>query len=157
MDMVFDKSNADERKTWLCNYDRDDIMEVEHDSVSYSDFFNRRMIHFSKYDCERSIPNIVDGLKTSQRKIVFSALKRSLYSEIQVAQFAGYVSEHSGYHHGENSLNQAIVSMAQTYVGSNNINIFLELYKLYFSSETYPSGKVQPKNGAVNLALAVVP
>ena len=125
MDMVFDKSNADERKTWLCNYDRDDMMVVEDDSVSYSDFFNRRMIHFSKYDCERSIPNIVDGLKTSQRKIVFSALKRNLYSEIKVAQFAGYVSEHSGYHHGENSLNQAIVSMAQTYVGSNNINIFL--------------------------------
>ena len=125
MDMVFDKSNADERKTWLCNYHRDDMMEVEDDSVSYSDFFNRRMIHFSKYDCERSIPNIVDGLKTSQRKIVFSALKRNLYSEIKVAQFAGYVSEHSGYHHGENSLNQAIVSMAQTYVGSNNINIFL--------------------------------
>ena len=125
MDMVFDKSNADERKTWLCNYDRDDMMEVEDNSVSYSDFFNRRMIHFSKYDCERSIPNIVDGLKTSQRKIVYSALKRNLYSEIKVAQFAGYVSEHSGYHHGENSLNQAIVSMAQTYVGSNNINIFL--------------------------------
>ena len=125
MDMVFDKSKADERKTWLCNYDRDDMMEVEDDSVSYSDFFNRRMIHFSKYDCERSIPNVVDGLKTSQRKIVFSALKRNLYSEIKVAQFAGYVSEHSGYHHGENSLNQAIVSMAQTYVGSNNINIFL--------------------------------
>lgn len=125
MDMVFDKGSADERKKWLCNYDRDDMMTVNDDSVSYSDFFNRRMIHFSKYDCERSIPNVVDGLKTSQRKILFSALKRNLYSEIKVAQFAGYVSEHSGYHHGENSLNQAIVSMAQTYVGSNNINIFL--------------------------------
>jgi DNA topoisomerase-2 len=125
MDMVFEKSNADERKKWLSGYARDDIMEVVDDSVSYTDFFKRRMIHFSKYDCERSIPNMVDGLKTSQRKIVFAAMKRNLYSEIKVAQFAGYVSEHSGYHHGENSLNQAIVSMAQTYVGSNNINIFL--------------------------------
>jgi DNA topoisomerase II len=125
MDMVFEKSNADERKGWLCKYERDDTMEVTNDQVSYTDFFNRRMIHFSKYDCERSIPNMVDGLKTSQRKIIFSAFKRNLYSEIKVAQFAGYVSEHSGYHHGENSLNQAIVSMAQTYVGSNNVNIFL--------------------------------
>ena len=44
-------------------------------------------------------------------------------SEIKVAQFSGYVSEHSAYHHGEASLNGAIVNMAQNYVGSNNINL----------------------------------
>ena len=125
MDMVFEKVNADKRKDWLCNYKRDDTIAINKDSITYTDFFNKRMIHFSKYDCERSIPNMVDGLKTSQRKILYSAFKRNLYSEIKVAQFAGYVSEHSGYHHGENSLNQAIVTMAQTYVGSNNINLFL--------------------------------
>lgn len=125
MDMVFDKANADKRKTWLCQYNRDAGVVVDDGSISYSDFFNHRMIHFSKYDCERSIPSMVDGLKTSQRKILYAAFKRKLYSEIKVAQFAGYVSEHSGYHHGENSLNQTIVSMAQTYVGSNNVNLFL--------------------------------
>ena len=125
MDMVFDKANTDKRKLWLGDYKRDYAVVVKDCSISYSDFFNRRMIHFSKYDCERSIPCMIDGLKTSQRKIIYAAFKRNLYSEIKVAQFAGYVSEHSGYHHGENSLNQAIVSMAQTYVGSNNINLFL--------------------------------
>jgi len=70
---------------------------------------------------ERSIPNVMDGLKTSQRKILYSAFKRNLKSEIRVAQFAGYVSEHSGYHHGEASLNDAIVGMAQDFVGSNNM------------------------------------
>ena len=83
------------------------------------------MIHFSTYDCARSIPNMVDGLKISLRKILFSAFKRKLTSEIKVAQFSGYVSEHSAYHHGEASLNGAIVNMAQNYVGSNNINLLL--------------------------------
>jgi DNA topoisomerase-2 len=41
----------------------------------------------------------------------------------QVAQLAGYVSEHSAYHHNEVSLQSTIVGMAQDYVGSNNINL----------------------------------
>ena len=65
----------------------------------------------------------MDGLKISLRKILFSAFKRNLTQEIKVAQFSGYVSEHSGYHHGEASLNAAIVGMAQNFVGSNNINL----------------------------------
>ena len=66
---------------------------------------------------------MVDGLKISLRKILYSAFKRKLDKEIKVAQFSGYVSEHSAYHHGEASLNGAIVNMAQNYVGSNNINL----------------------------------
>jgi DNA topoisomerase-2 len=66
----------------------------------------------------------MDGLKISLRKILFSAFKKNLKTEIKVAQFSGYVSEHSGYHHGEASLNAAIVGMAQNFVGSNNVNLF---------------------------------
>jgi DNA topoisomerase-2 len=58
------------------------------------------------------------------RKILFAAFKKNLNKEIKVAQFSGYVSEHSAYHHGEQSLNGAIVGMAQNFVGSNNINLF---------------------------------
>jgi hypothetical protein len=65
----------------------------------------------------------MDGLKISLRKILYSGFKKNLTTEIKVAQFSGYVSEHSGYHHGEASLNAAIVGMAQNFVGSNNINL----------------------------------
>ena len=82
------------------------------------------MIHFSKYDCDRSIPNLMDGNKISTRKILYSCFKRNLVKEIKVAQLAGYVSEHSGYHHGEMSLIGAIINMAQEFVGSNNINTY---------------------------------
>lgn len=125
LDKVFRKNRADDRKTWLENYSKDVSVDTKQLTMSYKDFVDRELIHFSKYDCERSIPNLMDGLKTSQRKILYCAFKRKLQKEIKVAQFGGYVSEHSGYHHGETSLMQAIVGMAQDFVGSNNINLFM--------------------------------
>ena len=125
IDMIFNKKRSEERKTWLSNYDSNDYLDTNESGVSYNDFINKELIHFSKYDCERSIPNLMDGLKISQRKILFSAFKKKLDKELKVAQFSGYVSEQSGYHHGEASLNAAIVGMAQDFVGSNNINLLL--------------------------------
>ncbi len=73
----------------------------------------------------RSIPSVIDGLKVSQRKVLFSAFKRNLTSDVKVAQFAGYAAEHSAYHHGEASLTATIVGMAQDFVGSNNVNLLV--------------------------------
>jgi DNA topoisomerase-2 len=123
IDKIFNKKRADDRKQWLESYDKNAYLNTSTPSVQYEQFINNEMIHFSTYDCARSIPNMVDGLKISLRKILFSAFKRKLTSEIKVAQFSGYVSEHSAYHHGEASLNGAIVNMAQNFVGSNNINL----------------------------------
>jgi DNA topoisomerase-2 len=123
IDKIFNKKRADDRKEWLENYDKKAYLDTSKHDVRYEEFIDNEMIHFSKYDCARSIPNMVDGLKISLRKILFAAFKRRLTSEIKVAQFSGYVSEHSAYHHGEASLNGAIVNMAQNFVGSNNINL----------------------------------
>jgi len=125
IDMVFNKKRADDRKEWLKDYNRDLYLDTNKPSVTYEEFIGEELIHFSKYDCDRSIPNLMDGLKTSLRKILFAAFKKNLTSEIKVAQFTGYVSEHACYHHGEASLNGAIVGMAQNFVGSNNINLLL--------------------------------
>ena len=123
IDKVFNKKRADDRKTWLEQYNKTAYLDTARQHVSYEDFIDREMIHFSIYDCARSIPNMVDGLKTSQRKILYAAFKRNLTTEVKVAQFSGYVSEHAAYHHGEASLNGAIVKMAQDFVGSNNIHL----------------------------------
>jgi DNA topoisomerase-2 len=125
VDMVFNKKRAEDRKVWLENYDKTVFLDTNQPVVPYETFFHKEMVHFSVYDCERSIPNMVDGLKTSLRKILFAAFKRKLTHEIKVAQFSGYVSENSAYHHGEASLNGAIVNMAQNYVGSNNLNLLV--------------------------------
>lgn len=125
IDMVFNKKRADDRKEWLSKYDRTSYLNTGNKSITYEEFINKELIHFSKYDCDRSIPNLMDGLKISLRKILYAAFKKNLTTEIKVAQFSGYVSEHSCYHHGEASLNQAIVGMAQNFVGSNNINLLV--------------------------------
>jgi DNA topoisomerase-2 len=125
IDMIFNKKRANDRKLWLSKYDRNLYLNTSKLDVTYEEFIDNDMIHFSKYDNERSIPNFCDGQKISLRKILFSAFKKKLHSEIKVAQFSGYVSEHSGYHHGEASLNGAIVGLAQNFVGSNNINLFI--------------------------------
>jgi DNA topoisomerase-2 len=62
-------------------------------------------------------------LKPSQRKVIFACIKKNLYSEIKVSQLSGYVSEVSSYHHGEASLQDTIINLAQNFVGSNNVNL----------------------------------
>ena len=123
IDKVFNKDRADDRKSWLEQYNKNAYLDTGSKTVKYNKFIDEELIHFSTYDCARSIPNMIDGLKTSLRKILFAAFKRKLTSEVKVAQFSGYVSEHSSYHHGEASLNGAIVNMAQNFVGSNNVNL----------------------------------
>ena len=124
IDMVFNKKRANDRKEWLSVYDRNAYLDTSKTSVTYEEFIHNDLRHFSKYDNDRSIPNLTDGLKISLRKILYSAFKKKLHNEIKVAQFSGYVSEHSGYHHGEASLNGAIIGLAQNFIGTNNINLF---------------------------------
>lgn len=124
IDLAFNKKRADDRKEWLANYDKDNVLDYTNPEVDFKTFVDKDLIHFSNRDLQRSINHICDGLKESTRKILFACFKRKLYTnEIKVAQLSGYVSEVSAYHHGENSLQQAIVGMAQIYVGTNNINL----------------------------------
>ncbi|WP_396189850.1 DNA gyrase subunit A, partial [Flavobacterium sp.] len=126
LDLAFNKKRADDRKAWLANYNKDSVLDYTNLDVDYKTFIDKDLIHFSNRDLQRSINHICDGLKESTRKILFACFKRKLYTnEIKVAQLSGYVSEVSAYHHGEASLQQAIVGMAQIFIGTNNINLLV--------------------------------
>ena len=124
--LAFAKKRANDRKAWLKKYSKEQFLDNNNKKISYCDFINKELIHFSKDDNDRSLPCFVDGFKTSQRKIYYVSELKNLHNqskEIRVAQLAGAVSEKANYHHGEASLCGAIVNMAQNYVGSNNINL----------------------------------
>lgn len=123
IELAFKKDMADDRKTWLSSYDKNEILDTKEKKITITDFVHRELKHFSNYDNIRSIPRLEDGLKPSLRKIVYATLLRKWSNDIKVAQFAGFVSEKTSYHHGEASLNEAIVGLAQDFVGSNNVNL----------------------------------
>ena len=129
MDKAFSKKHITDRKNWLTEYDPNNLGFSLDDQkktcdLGFSDFINNILIQYSYADCERNIPNLIDGQKKCQRKILYSAKKRKLrYSgkSIKVAQFGGYTAEHSNYHHGEQNLYDTTVGMAQGFPGKNNI------------------------------------
>ena len=45
------------------------------DALAYKDFVHKELSLFSVADNQRSIPCIVDGLKPSQRKVLFSYVR----------------------------------------------------------------------------------
>lgn len=126
MMLAFSKSMADERKSWLVRHMSQPPAGIEYGSVTrltVTDFVNQDLAFFSAEDIHRSIPHLMDGLKPSQRKVLYACLKRNLTSDMKVAQLAGYVAETTAYHHGEASLQGTIVGLAQNFIGSNNLNL----------------------------------
>jgi DNA topoisomerase-2 len=123
--LAFDKTKADERKQWLLE-NSGKSLEVGYGDISrlqVSDFVHKDLINFSLADLRRSVANMCDGLKPSQRKVLYACFERGLREEMKVAQLAAYVSEKTSYHHGEVSLAETIVKLAHDFVGSNNVNL----------------------------------
>ncbi len=92
-----------------------------------TEFFDNDFRQFSFADIHRSIPDLVDGLKPSTRKVLYTGIKKGLVGEnnkIKVSTFSGSIQETCSYHHGEMSLHGAIVGMAQNFTGANNLNLF---------------------------------
>ncbi|KAL8761119.1 MAG: hypothetical protein Q9184_002719 [Pyrenodesmia sp. 2 TL-2023] len=122
IELAFSKKMADERKEWLRQFKPGTFLDHSSSQITYTDFVNKELILFSMADNMRSIPSVVDGLKPGQRKVLFTCFKKNLRKDMKVVELAGSVSGLTAYQHGEASLQSTIVGLAQTYVGSNNIN-----------------------------------
>jgi DNA topoisomerase-2 len=138
IDKAFSNKKADLRKGWLEDFTKQEQRSYEEytqkvqkangtliDSLTVTDFMNNEFILYSLEDCKRSLVSLMDGLKESQRKILFSCFVKKLNyntKELKVAQLSSFTAEVTEYKYGEGNLCDTIVKLAQNYVGSNNCN-----------------------------------
>ena len=127
MQLAFHEKLADQRKDWIRNW-KPDFRVEEMQTQPISAFINHEFIQFSIADVARSIPRFMDGLKQVQRKIIWGSMMKwkgkvgsKKASEVKVSNLGSFVSELTEYHHGSKSIYDAITSMAQDFVGSNNL------------------------------------
>lgn len=130
IDMAFNKKKADTRKVWIQNFDKEkQVIKKLQANLGLSDFINKELIWFSNASVIRSVPSLVDGLKPSQRKIIWLGLNIPNFTnssnEMKVPVYSGKITSDMAYHHGEVSASNTIISMAQDFVGSNNINLLV--------------------------------
>lgn len=126
LNMIFHKNYSLDRKKWLLTHDIENY-KVPAESYPVTLYLNQELIKFSLEDCKRSIPCLYDGLKVSQRKILFSVFRKNLTyngKSMKVAQLGGYCAEQSNYHHGEQNLYETIIKMSHYFPGSNNLPYF---------------------------------
>lgn len=116
------------RKEWIEKYfhkNHDEEKEdIKKSSLPISKFLNNELILHSISNNIRTLPSIYDGLKESQRKVLYCIFKeRKFYNsdEIKVASLASLPTSMTSYHYGEQNMNDTIIKMAQRFVGSYNL------------------------------------
>lgn len=120
IDTFFDAKRSEDRRRALSHIDVDSHIDYGRGEATCSEFCFKELIHFGRADCIRSLASAIDGLKPSQRKVLFTCLHRKP-GETKVAQLGAIASEKTAYHHGEQSIMLAMVMMAQTWMGANNV------------------------------------
>lgn len=92
-----------------------EVKESDDLKIKCSDFVRIYGKEFQKYDQFRHLPNNLDGLNASSRKIIYGALKIfSNNNEFKaVSNVGGMIKAATSYHHGEKSMEDTIIRLAQ--------------------------------------------
>lgn len=151
IELAFGKLMSDERKDWIldwkkslegvdgngsmtgCEFVLEKISEDVKDTEklverSGSDIINKDLILYSSENLERALPSIFDGLKKVNRQILYYCLNHWNYGntakpDVKVSNLTGLIIDTMNYQHGPTSLEGAIMNMANTACGTNNINL----------------------------------
>lgn len=145
LNLAFNDKMSDLRKEWIAVLK--DVLYVETwNRLPISHFVDQELITFARDNLGRNIPRLMDGLKESQRKIVWGMYTYKSWGScgryengrrkigksdinidaksIKVHALASHVQENTAYKHGDQCLCNAIIAMAFNFTGSNNIEYF---------------------------------
>ena len=89
--------------------------------MNISEFYRVDCCNYGSYDNYRKIASIVDGLKPSGRKCIYTVIKNNINTPKKVAQLKSKASEETNYLHGDDALAGVIVGLAQNFTGANNL------------------------------------
>ena len=89
--------------------------------MNITDYFNIDVCNYASYDNYRKIGSVIDGLKPSSRKCIYTIIKNNINSPKKVSTLKSDTAAQTQYLHGDQSLEGVLVSLAQDFIGSNNI------------------------------------
>ena len=125
MSLGFDSSFSDKRKEWITKYQDDKTISdyVYEGPYSISDFVDKQLVIYHDMTIHRAMACLYDGLKEVGRKILFGMYGKRVSEPVE--KLAGNISSVTHYHHAVTSMQDAIMKMAQGFVGTNNIPLFI--------------------------------
>ncbi len=139
LNMAFDPKRALERRAWMADGTLDDAaMSYDSRKMSMEDIVNIDVRRFAVTASVSAIPAWMDGLKPVQRKAIFCA-NRMAKSQVMVPVLQGVMVVDAQYHYGQDSAQNAIINMAMSWPGSNNVAL-LQAYGAVGSRRGAESG-----------------
>jgi DNA topoisomerase II len=130
LELAFGKRFECERKEWLSwftQYHKSLNNEQTAKEISITDFVNREIAAYYNQDNYQSIPSILDGLVPCQRTILNYCLKFQSNQEIYLANLYGKLIAECGFSRALSFCIGSVVGMAQDFIGTNNINLFVPI------------------------------
>lgn len=92
--------------------------------MKISTFIDTGFRDYANYDNERSLPHLMDGLKITERKILWAFVEHIGNHTLVVDKAGMRAADLSDYHHGATSMIGVLVNMNRDYPGTNNLPLF---------------------------------
>lgn len=92
-------------------------------SISVTDYFTQDLIDYAAYDNIRKIPSYIDGLKMSQRKVIYTLFKKYPKEFVKTETLANIAAAFTNYLHGATNLTIVCTTMTQDFIGANNFSL----------------------------------
>jgi DNA topoisomerase-2 len=114
LDFGFNGDRTDERKTWMTIRTPQEL-DANASAVNVDHLINNDLLEYSLDNNWRSLPSIWDGLKQSQRMVLFAI---GNVQRKKIAVLSASIIEKTHYEHGPDILNDTILRMGQKFVGA---------------------------------------